>query len=62
MFQVLVHTAGVEMATLRILAKAHSERNLAEYQGGGTVNERLLLGLIDAVETVEAKVSALIKQ
>ena len=32
-FQALVHTLGVDATTVRILAKCHDLRNLAEYEG-----------------------------
>lgn len=59
-FQVLPHTAGIDTVTWRVLSKAHDERNLMEYEGGGHVNARLLDDLIAAATLVEAKVAELI--
>ena len=59
-FQVLPHTVGVPTSVWRVLAKAHGERNLIEYEGGGEVDERLLADLITATDAVERAVSALI--
>jgi len=47
-FQVLPHTLGVETATWRLLDRCHRERNAIEYEGTGSVDEKLLSGLIDA--------------
>jgi hypothetical protein len=33
-----------------VLARAHDQRNLFEYEGGGEVDERLLADLIAATE------------
>ena len=41
-FQTLAHTAGMEAAKWRVLAKAHERRNLAEYEGQLDPDERLL--------------------
>lgn len=55
-FQVLPVTAGVETATWRLLSKAHNERNLIEYAGGGHLDHRLLNDLISAATLVEERV------
>ena len=39
-------------AIMRVLSKAHEQRNLAEYEGHVDIDERLLLDLITACETV----------
>ena len=60
-FQVLPHTAGVDTVTWRVLSKAHDERNLMEYEGGGNVDARLLEDLVAAATLVEAKVMHLLR-
>jgi hypothetical protein len=46
-FQALAHTAeGLDPMAVRIFAKCHNERNLAEYEGHTEVDERLLQELI----------------
>jgi hypothetical protein len=45
-FQALPHTLGLEPAVWRVLAKAHNERNMAEYEGRSEVDEQLLTDLI----------------
>ncbi len=52
-FQVLPHTLGVSNADWRIFAKAHDQRNLFEYEGGGEIEERLLADLIEAAHRLE---------
>lgn len=51
-FQVLPETAGVASGTWRVLAKAHEERNLAEYEGYLDRDERLLEDLIAATQAL----------
>jgi hypothetical protein len=41
-FQVLEHTLGLPAAQWRVLDKAHSARNSAEYEGYFEVDEQLL--------------------
>lgn len=60
-FQVLPHTVGIDTVTWRVLSKAHDERNLMEYEGGGNVDARLLEDLISAATLVEAKVGDLLR-
>ena len=46
-FQALAHTVeGLDPVAVRIFAKCHNERNLAEYEGRTEVDERLLKELI----------------
>src|ERR1700676_3457411 len=46
-FQALTHTVdGLDPVAVRIFAKCHNERNLAEYEGRTEVDERLLQELI----------------
>jgi hypothetical protein len=47
-FQVLPHTLDVDTATWRLLDRCHRERNAIEYEGTGSIDEKLLGGLIDA--------------
>lgn len=53
-FQALAHTLGLEASVWRVLAKAHDQRNLAEYEGRSEVDERLLKDLIDGASKVDA--------
>ena len=47
-FQVLPQTAGLSPAHSRVLAKVHTKRNLAEYEGYLEQDERLLTDLLSA--------------
>ena len=58
-FQVLLHTLGVDTATWRLLDRCHRERNAIEYEGIGTVDENLLAGLIDAARDLLSRVRSL---
>lgn len=58
-FQSLPHTTGVGPTVWRVLASAHAQRNLLEYEGGGAVDERLLGDLIAAARAVETAVAVL---
>lgn len=49
-FQVLPHTLGLGPEVWRVLDKAHSQRNLAEYEGHVDVSERLVVDTIAACE------------
>jgi hypothetical protein len=57
-FQVLPHTLGVETTTWRLLDRCHRERNAIEYEGIGSVDEKLLNGLIDAAHELLDRVRA----
>jgi hypothetical protein len=58
-YQTLTHTIGVSAADLQVFLKAHSERNLASYQGRIDINEKLLADLIAATERLSATVAKL---
>lgn len=58
-FQALEHTVGLGMPLIRVLAKAHTVRNTAEYEGHLEADERLVEDLVSAVEQVSAAVDAL---
>lgn len=58
-FQVLPHTLGLGPEVWRVLARCHDIRNLSEYEGDMTIDERILADLIAASRTVAAKVDAL---
>jgi hypothetical protein len=58
-FQVLPHTLGLPAAVWRVLAKAHNERNLIEYEGRSEIDEPLLSDLIRCATTLEAAVATL---
>lgn len=53
-FQALAHTLGLDASIWRVLAKAHDQRNLAEYEGHSEVDERLLKDLIECASKVDA--------
>lgn len=59
-FQALAHTVdGLNPTAVRIFAKSHNERNLAEYEGRTEVDERLLAELIRYTAELEKAVAAL---
>jgi hypothetical protein len=58
-FQALPHTLGVDTATWRLLDRCHRERNATEYEGIGSVDEKLLTGVIEAALDLLARVRAL---
>jgi hypothetical protein len=58
-FQTLAHTLGTSPADIQVFLKAHSERNLAEYQGRVDVDEKLLANLIRCTKALEAAVAKL---
>jgi len=58
-FLALEHTLGLPAAQWRILDKAHSARNSAEYEGYFEVDEQLLTDVLKITEIVREKVTAL---
>ncbi len=58
-FQSLPHTLGVGAEVWRVLSKCHDCRNLSEYEGYLDIDERLLIDLLTAVQTVLQHVSSL---
>jgi hypothetical protein len=58
-FLALEHTLGLPAAQWRILDKAHSARNSAEYEGYFEVDEQLLADVLKITEIVREKVTAL---
>lgn len=58
-FQVLPHTLGLGPEVWRVLAKAHEVRNLAEYEGHLSVEERLVNDVIEATKQVAEEISLL---
>ncbi len=58
-FQVLPYTLGMPMPTVRVLAKTHSVRNTAEYEGYFEAEEQLVEELIAATARVAGGVAAL---
>lgn len=58
-FQLLPHTLGLGPEVWRVLAKCHDLRNLAEYEGGMHVDERIVTDLLIASQAVAGKVQAL---
>ena len=59
-FQLLPQTLGLGPAVWRVLAKCHDIRNLGEYEGDLDVDERIVMDLIVACDTVAAGVGALV--
>jgi len=55
-FQVLPHTLGLSAAQWRVLAKAHEQRNLAEYEGHLEHDEHLLVDMLVAAESLLAAI------
>jgi hypothetical protein len=58
-FQVLPHTLALGPEVWRVLAKCHDMRNRGEYEGDIEVDERIVTDLIDACQTVAAKLDTL---
>lgn len=58
-FQCLPHTLGVAVVVWRLLAKCHQMRNQGEYEGFLDVDDRLVEDLVDAANTVRARLLAL---
>ncbi|MBK8025192.1 MAG: hypothetical protein IPK19_28315 [Chloroflexi bacterium] len=58
-FQTLPHTLNLDAAEWRILDKAHSKRNVAEYEGDLEVDEALVSAIIRVARTVAERVTAL---
>jgi hypothetical protein len=58
-FQALAHTLELASAVWRVLAKAHTDRNLAEYEGRSEIDEQLLSDLIRCTTALEAAVAKL---
>ena len=58
-FQVMEQTTGLGPEVWRVFSLAHNRRNLAEYEGHVDVEERLVADLIEASESLLAKVESL---
>jgi hypothetical protein len=59
-FQALVHTVeGLDPVAVRIFAKCHNERNMAEYEGRTEVDERLLKELIRYAADLQKAIAVL---
>jgi hypothetical protein len=58
-FQLLPHTLGLGPEVWRVLSKCHEIRNLGEYEGDLSVDERIVADLISACQKVADKVGAL---
>lgn len=56
-FQVLPHTLGLGPEVWRVLAKAHDQRNLGEYEGMLDVDARFVADVIAACAAVAAAVN-----
>jgi hypothetical protein len=57
-FQTLPHTLGLPVSVWRVLAKAHTVRNQAEYEGLMAADERLVGVVIAAAQAVLAALRA----
>src|SRR6266702_3678917 len=55
-FQTLIHTLGTDNADVQIFLKAHTERNLAEYEGRVDIDEKLLADLLRCTKKLETAV------
>ena len=51
-FQLLPNTLGLGPEVWRVLAKCHEIRNLGEYEGDLSIDERIVADLIDAADKV----------
>lgn len=58
-FQALPHTIRLDPAKMKIFARAHNERNLAEYEGRTEVNPKLLEELIQLTDELSGVVTKL---
>jgi hypothetical protein len=58
-FQALPHTLCIGAPIWRVLAKAHNDRNLAEYEGHWDMNAQLLTELIRCARMLEEEVAKL---
>ncbi len=58
-FQVLPHTLKLGPEVWRVLDKCHHIRNVGEYEGDLSVDERLVTDLIDSCQAVADAISAL---
>jgi hypothetical protein len=58
-FQVLAHTASLPASVWRVLSKCHERRNLAEYEGLVSVDQRLVTDLLQAAKALLDAVQAL---
>lgn len=58
-FQVLPHTLDLGPTVWRVLAKCHEIRNISEYEGDLSIDERIVSDLIAACRAVVAKLDTL---
>lgn len=58
-FQLLPHTLDLGPAVWRVLDKCHNIRNLGEYEGELSVDERIVTDLVAACQAVAERVDAL---
>lgn len=58
-FQALPDTLGLGPEVWRVLARAHDQRNLGEYEGHLEIDERFVADLVDASIKVAEKVQCL---
>ena len=60
-FQALPHTLGLPVAQWRVLARAHEQRHLAEYEGHLEHDDQLLMDLLSATGLLLAAIHKLPK-
>tara|TARA_R110001599_G_scaffold97976_2_gene252255 strand:+ start:678 stop:944 length:267 start_codon:yes stop_codon:yes gene_type:complete len=58
-FKLLPHTLGLGPEVWRVLSKCHDIRNLGEYAGDLSVDDRIVRDLIVACQKVAAKIDGL---
>lgn len=56
-FQLLPDTLGLGPEVWRVLSKCHDIRNLGEYEGDLSIDERIVVDLISACEVVAGKIN-----
>ena len=57
-FQCLQHTVGLSAAQWRVLDRAHSRRNRAEYEGDAEIDESLVDAVIRVVREIQTRLAA----
>lgn len=58
-FQLLPQTLGLGPEVWRILSKCHEIRNVAEYEGNLVINDRIVVDLLTACQSVGTTLTAL---
>lgn len=58
-FQLLPHTLNLSPGIWRVLDKCHNIRNLGEYEGDLNIDDRIVMDLVAACQSVADRVDAL---